>query len=182
MKNITDFQNYEDLTKPELINIIEQQKEQIKNITYIAYTDLLTTNYLKSNGFDTRIYNRTYWEEVYKEENKDIECDLYLIDVNNLKNINDSFGHLAGDDSICASTEIICKFGFVARLGGDEFVLIVTKGKEQECAEFFKQNLNTLPFAYGIAKKSSTDTFFDATKIADDDMYKTKSKMKNNKK
>ena len=182
MGNISDFQNYEDLSKTELLKIIKEQHEKIKNLTYVTYTDLLTTNYLKTKGIAIQIFNRTYWEEVFKVENANIECDFYLLDTNNLKNINDSFGHLVGDDLICKCAEIACKFGIVVRLGGDEFALIVTNGKEKECANYFEQNIKTLPFAYGLFKKTKNTSFLDTIKMADYEMYKTKCKMKSTKK
>ena len=57
---------------------------------------------------------------------------LYMIDVNDFKQVNDKFGHLAGDKALQLVANAIHNVsdrqqGFCARYGGDEFVLITYK-------------------------------------------------------
>jgi len=50
-------------------------------------------------------------------------------DVNGLKKINDTLGHKAGDEYICAACKMLCEYfkhSPVFRIGGDEFVVILT--------------------------------------------------------
>ena len=53
------------------------------------------------------------------------------MDLNGLKNANDSFGHAAGDELICAAADCMknsfSEHSKVYRVGGDEFVVIITK-------------------------------------------------------
>jgi diguanylate cyclase (GGDEF)-like protein len=98
-----------------------------------AYTDPLTG-----------LYNRRAWDEELKErmecfrraatqenvsaaESKAFLC-LAIFDLDNLKRINDTFGHLTGDDVLKyagkALRESLRPDDFVARLGGDEFGLL----------------------------------------------------------
>lgn len=81
----------------------------------------------------TGIYNRRHIEELLTEKTHEIEKDkmLYvlLIDVNKFKAINDTYGHLAGDQALIQVTDILkksCKNkkNSLARMGGDEFLVI----------------------------------------------------------
>ena len=58
------------------------------------------------------------------------EFAMIVCDVNGLKHINDTYGHKAGDEYICAACKLICenfKYSPVFRTGGDEFVAILEK-------------------------------------------------------
>ena len=60
---------------------------------------------------------------------------LVLFDVNNLKKINDTAGHQAGDQYLCNACKIICdifKHSPVFRVGGDEFV-VIAQGSDHAC-------------------------------------------------
>ena len=79
----------------------------------------------------TQLYNRRKFEEVMKQyHNQDIRNLAVLsIDVNGLKFINDTLGHLSGDRIIIAAATIISDtfspYGCVSRIGGDEFGVII---------------------------------------------------------
>jgi len=79
----------------------------------------------------TGAYNRRYFMEYIIGSDmlsKENVC-IMVIDVNGLKKVNDTIGHEAGDELICAVPECCGKvFGDkvkVCRIGGDEFVLIL---------------------------------------------------------
>ena len=62
------------------------------------------------------------------QENEIERFALLVCDVNGLKHINDTYGHKAGDEYICAASDLICqhfKQSPVFRTGGDEFVAIL---------------------------------------------------------
>ncbi|MBR1382984.1 MAG: GGDEF domain-containing protein, partial [Ruminococcus sp.] len=77
----------------------------------------------------TGAYNRKYFIEMLEDPN-DTSDDLCIcvIDVNGLKETNDTLGHIAGDEMISAVPEFAKKaFSdnvIIARLGGDEFALL----------------------------------------------------------
>jgi diguanylate cyclase (GGDEF)-like protein len=82
----------------------------------------------------TGIFNRRTGEEILAKkiqlmERKKFPLSLGFIDVNNLKLVNDSQGHIAGDDlikTVAAVLHQICRESdSVCRLGGDEFLLIL---------------------------------------------------------
>lgn len=87
----------------------------------------------------TGVYNRKYFIE--RLENSEILKDdlcISVIDVNGLKETNDTLGHTAGDEMICAVSGIARQaFGndiIICRLGGDEFG-IITYGRPEQIAE-----------------------------------------------
>lgn len=74
---------------------------------------------------------------------------LLLLDINNLKNINDTLGQTAGDQALRAIASRLCTFcqtsGSVARWGGDEFALIVKDyGSQNEAHEIAQGMLDLL--------------------------------------
>ncbi len=60
---------------------------------------------------------------------------VFSIDINGLKKINDTFGHSAGDELICAAAHLISivfeQYGMCYRTGGDEFVVLSRMEKDR---------------------------------------------------
>lgn len=83
------------------------------------------------------------------------------IDLNRFKEINDSWGHAAGDHVLCELAERLRKFDgarhFAARLGGDEFCIILKTGDESELQQLVQQleTLLSLPIAYGALETTT---------------------------
>jgi diguanylate cyclase (GGDEF)-like protein len=82
--------------------------------------------------YHTGLYNRNLWEYWHQSLISMLNCQTYsviLIDIDNLKKMNDTEGHSAGDIAIkiVADTikESIRKEDIVIRLGGDEFLVIL---------------------------------------------------------
>ncbi|MGL4198349.1 MAG: putative bifunctional diguanylate cyclase/phosphodiesterase, partial [Allorhizobium sp.] len=77
----------------------------------------------------TGLPNRSRFNEVISEvSRRDGDWALMLVDLDNLKMVNDTFGHGAGDDLIRIVAERMkqeCAPGMTFRLGGDEFAVIV---------------------------------------------------------
>ena len=85
----------------------------------------------------TRLNNRNAFEETLKllpdSYNKSLAC-IYL-DVNGLHELNNNFGHVAGDRMLTFIADRIAQyFGreFTFRIGGDEFVIFIIDGTEAE--------------------------------------------------
>lgn len=83
----------------------------------------------------TGIYNRRYFNEqsefLLSNENQNRSSTaLAIVDLDHLKTINDTYGHLAGDAAICAIADVVQKNisrhrgDFISRIGGDEFAVI----------------------------------------------------------
>ncbi len=86
----------------------------------------------------TNLYNRRSFEEAMNTYNgKEVEkITVISIDINGLKFINDTLGHLAGDSMIVASgkiiTDIFGEYGHISRIGGDEFGIILENVEEAQ--------------------------------------------------
>ncbi|MCY6483345.1 diguanylate cyclase [Clostridium aestuarii] len=154
----------------------------------------------------TNVYNRRYFEELFDKHIKKTAINneqflLGMFDLNGLKLINDSYGHLAGDELIktfaSRLSNLIGYSDIVARFGGDEFVSIINdtdlqntiKKIRELIKEFndnpirFEENSFKCSFSYGIAKFPQEGKEYDELmKIADERMYKNKQKVKNSKK
>ena len=82
----------------------------------------------------TQLYNRRYFYQCVQEELQRARANreplaLLLLDVDELKEINDEYGHLVGDSVIANLGKVIAKHtrnrDAAARLGGDEFGIIM---------------------------------------------------------
>jgi diguanylate cyclase (GGDEF)-like protein len=88
---------------------------------------------MATHDFLTNLYNRRYLEDVLDRviaaSKRGEKFVLMFIDCNDLKKINDSYGHLIGDEVLKtiakAIKESIRKEDIAARWGGDEFVVIL---------------------------------------------------------
>ncbi|MEE1132400.1 MAG: GGDEF domain-containing protein [Caryophanon sp.] len=107
----------------------------------------------------TKLWNRRgfiHQTELVKRTNRDstyVVCAM--LDIDYFKQINDRYGHLAGDQVICQVAEVLKKYeqhGFVcARYGGDEFILTFLENDEQritdKVAELYSELQQTI-FSY----------------------------------
>lgn len=95
-----------------------------------AKTDLLE-NKAKLDMF-TGLYNKIHSEEMIKEilcKEPDQKHGFIIFDLDNFKNINDTYGHTAGDEILRAISEnlkkIFRKNDILGRFGGDEFIILI---------------------------------------------------------
>lgn len=151
-----------------------------------AYTDELT-----------QLHNRRYCMEYMNrlKEERNFKYTVICFDLNNLKVVNDTYGHAKGDVLIRSAAEVIAEtfesLGVVARVGGDEFVSVIGTADGQKLAslmEQFEQNIErknravkdlNMSIAYGYASGSQSDSDIEKVyQIADDRMYEKKKQMK----
>ena len=186
-------------------NRISEQMISQKLINDLLQKDLEryseVENQLKKEVFTdslTGLYNRRYLLNKLEEiiEKADINQEklvICFIDVDDLKKINDSFGHIIGDRvlKIIGQTihEVIRKDDVLARIGGDEFaVLFYNKSIEEakkaiERVELALRDINLPDFpelrisiSYGFAEWDSEGpvSIEDLLRKADIEMYKQK--------
>ena len=94
---------------------LERAYEQ--KILEMARQDCLT-------GLATRWYLQEYVEQ--NRDEKHITC-IYF-DLDHFKEVNDTYGHQAGDEALAATAELMQQEfsdGFISRLGGDEFMVVL---------------------------------------------------------
>lgn len=169
--------------------VIEKHLLYEKTILFSRYDEL------------TGVYNRRYFEErlesqLKKSERYNENFCLVLFDLNNFKEINDTYGHLIGDE-VLKNFASILKRNFrssdiIGRFGGDEFVSLlynndtkVTISKIEKILEicrkdtiYFDNISLNYDFSYGVACYLENGTNFnDLIKDADKRMYENKRKL-----
>ena len=93
----------------------------------------------------TGLYNRRKFEEKMKSCNGREMEQLVVVtfDINGLKLINDTIGHLCGDQVVMAAAGILDRIfgqkGILARIGGDEFAVIIEMCEEKEFEEMLSE-------------------------------------------
>ena len=151
------------------------------NLYKYAYRDSLTG-----------LYNRNYWEQLISGVlHRPIpkRFTLIVIDVDNLKSLNDNRGHLAGDKAIRivgqSIRESIRKRDIAFRYGGDEFFILLANTKKaivEMVINRIKENIRKrgkeenihIEISVGTACSDCTCEMEKIITIADDKMYKEK--------
>jgi len=175
-----------------MIKILDKDSQKvIKEITPEKMLDAIQN--IWETGL-TNLYNRRAYENDISELSKATPAsDLVYIsmDVNGLKVINDTIGHVAGDELILGSSEcmrnVLKPYGKVYRIGGDEFVAILNVSSEliNEVLSEFDNAINAwsgelvdnLSISYGIASSIEfpEESIRVLSSIAEKRMYETKS-------
>lgn len=113
---------------------ITQQTQLLKRLGNLAFRDSLT-----------KLYNRRWCEKKLKQflRNPNLDSLTFMyMDLDYFKVINDSCGHIHGDDVLVEISRLLQestgKDAFLARLGGDEFGLILINNSEKQVLETAK--------------------------------------------
>ncbi|MCD8328928.1 MAG: GGDEF domain-containing protein [Ruminococcus sp.] len=167
-------------------NVLEQIKSK-------RYTDVLEDLYNKDSL--TMLLNR---RGLLTQQAEKIDCItennlsvmLFLLDLDNMKGINDGFGHAAGDEALLLIAESLNEVkgeeDIVCRYGGDEFLLFGI-GYDEAAAEEFGRRLEkeisrrgeenqvkydlSASFGYSISKNYTAEHLDELCSEADTNMY-----------
>lgn len=159
---------------------ISDKLKQAKDIEFLSYHDYLTG-----------LYNRRYMENAIRnyDQKTFLPLGVLMLDVNDLKEMNDGYGHQAGDKLLqVVSQDIldnIYEDDIVGRIGGDEFMILSPNTSEDRMKDLKKKLLNAfskqiiynqkVQVAIGCSVKNrSSQSFHDIQKQADDLMYEHK--------
>lgn len=132
--------------------------------------------FLAFHDVQTNCYNRN-WIEIFLSKNTDEVINVAFIDINNLKLINDTLGHFAGDELINKIVKLLSQKSLVARWGGDEFICLI---KDENVNDFESLCKNQKDFAYSIERNFTKKDFLQHLKSLDKNMYIQKQSQKNN--
>ena len=141
-------------------------------------------------------FNKRLQEEIERGARYNRGFALALIDVDDFKKINDTHGHLAGDDALRRIANVIKssirKADIAARYGGEEFSILMPETNKSNAAiaverlrksveeEFKKpQDRFTATISVGIADYRPNIQKYDLIKEADDALYRAKREGKN---
>jgi diguanylate cyclase len=150
----------------------------------LAYTDRLT-------GANNRSAYEEAFDKIFASEQTLKKVRLAFFDFDDLKSINDTYGHLEGDDLLktgfLAINDVFSKQGVCYRIGGDEFACILEDVDDkvyQTMVEAFKNQIGSIAEDRGYPIRISVgQALFDRTndtkpsdlmKRADADMYRNK--------
>ncbi len=191
------------ITPGEIRELIVKSIAQVKKFHYIQN---LKSTYLKDANIDelTQVYNRRYLEIYFKSLIKQLQNNekisiICIIDIDNFKQLNDTWGHITGDKILKSIASIlknnIRSSDFIARIGGEEFIIILhhlTKLEAKSVIEKLSKNILETKFSdyskiktvkctisAGIADINPEDTLAEAINRADKNLYKAKSSGKN---
>ena len=161
-------------------NVFAQSAVKLAELqTRYAYYDQLTG-----------LKNRRAYEEEVERLTKEMpeECCIVMVDINGLKEANDTRGHAVGDELIFGAAECL-RQGFesvdsIYRIGGDEFCVImecaegdVERSLEKTnriCAGWRGKNIQGISISHGFASVKEYPDIDSAMKAADQRMYQHK--------
>jgi diguanylate cyclase (GGDEF)-like protein len=137
-------------------------------------------------------------ERIYEQAKRDkTTMSIIMCDIDYFKDVNDRYGHEAGDEVLVKVAEIIKntirKTDIPARWGGEEFLVVLPKTNEKEAylvAEKIRKNILDLLIVHekhqikvslsaGVAESKQTSSVEQLVKLADNYMYEAKSKGRN---
>ncbi len=138
---------------------VTERKQAQRQLEELAYADPLTglANRAMFKQSLTTVIGRALLEGRF--------ATLYLVDLDRFKEVNDAFGHAAGDELLCRVAAILRReFGdgaFIARLGGDEFAVLVERSHQHEDVRIIADDL--IAVLSGSIDLSSGEAFVGAT-------------------
>ncbi len=166
-----------------LINNVTEQELLKQELHRQAYLDPMTG-----------LYNRSYYEKYI--QNLPENCwplSIISADCNDLKYINDYYGHLAGDEYIRIAASlfryVLFKEAVICRIGGDEFLIFLPQTVEEQaldCVALLRKNADIfsikgqhISISYGICTMpDNTWNLTNCIRQADKNMYEDKSRHK----
>ena len=160
----------------------ENYKKNLTNISFKALHDELTG-----------VYNRAGYQSLLDSMNLEKTC-MILFDVDNFKQINDTYGHETGDKVLVKLVDILKNHfrndDYICRIGGDEFIVFMpnTPNVDRKMIsdkinaineELTKiEDLPTASISVGVAHGKNASDYESLLKKADSAMYGSKKKGK----
>lgn len=121
---------------------ITERRKAMEDMCRLARTDALTG-----------LWNRGYFMELARRElarsrRMERPLSLLMVDADHFKNVNDTYGHDAGDTALCMLAEILettfREVDVVARFGGEEFVVLLPDTPRREACRAAQRLLETV--------------------------------------
>ncbi len=118
-----------------------------KSIEELSYIDGMTELY------NYRYFYKRLTEEVHRAKRFERKLALVILDIDDFKNYNDSFGHQAGDQLLKQLGRLLSltvrSIDVVSRYGGEEFCVIMPESNTDECLKFMerlRKSIMNFPF------------------------------------
>lgn len=180
----------------QVLTIIIQGANSTYKIIYICgafnlmiYYAFVTEVYGKYDKL-TGLRNSLYYHAILTKNKFSTGYSIIMADVNELKYVNDTYGHAEGDKMIytvaSAINTAVGKKGNVYRIGGDEFVTVINSDNPDVTEEIIKSIRRILldknepkyktSVSLGTAVHQNNELFSETLERADKNMYEDKSK------
>lgn len=167
---------------------INKRKKINAELHIMATTDKLT------GVINRRAIESVIDKEMYRKKRYDNPVSLLILDLDHFKEINDQYGHAAGDEVLSKVAETIesslRSSDKVARWGGEEFVIVAANTnisdalilshkicKEIESIDF--ENIRTVTASIGVAEYLSDEDFHQWYQRVDSALYSAKKEGRN---
>ncbi|MFC2161978.1 GGDEF domain-containing protein [Acidobacteriota bacterium] len=188
-----------------LVQLLEKL-DQVNQHNHALHGDNETLLRLAAKDGLTGLYNHAYIKERLKQERDHCQrhghpLSLLMVDIDDFKSFNDSFGHIAGDRVLKSLStlmlEIVRPSDIIGRYGGEEFLIILPKTNSEQAlavAERIRENIEIYDFEVHPSKNKisqltvsiglcvfpdNDQTPEDLIAIADESLYIAKREGKN---
>jgi len=166
--------------------ILEKQRKSIESIKELSYKDHLTGLYLRrymNEVLSSLLYNFNRYKKIFS---------IIMLDLDDFKQINDTYGHLAGDEVLKVIGSVLKRItrrsDIPVRYGGDEFIVILPETdieKAKIVAEKIRNKIASITFkkgsvefkcyvSVGVTEVKEGDTIESILERVDEALYKTK--------
>jgi diguanylate cyclase (GGDEF)-like protein len=170
---------------------IDVLEDKLKKVQKEAKTDALT-NMLNKKALNDELKKQ---EEFYKRFKRNYS--VIFFDIDHFKNVNDTYGHEAGDVILKNVGLILNRYSrdidIVGRFGGEEFIIIAPETEKEGAYKFankireiiektkfiYKKTRIKITISAGVAQRKETNSMQDLVKLADDRLYKAKNSGRN---
>lgn len=145
----------------------------------------------------TAVYNRQYFnklmnDEIERSKRNGQVFSVMMIDIDKFKNINDTYGHLVGDQVLIAIVKVLKEktraYDIIGRFGGDEFMIFLPETNHKGAfnignriiSYFNKEKLRIVDheikvaMSIGISEYNNNQTYDELINNADQAMYLSK--------
>jgi len=169
-----------------LLNILDEVTGRFDELFEFKEKLLEETNYKATHDLLTGLYNREAFEkDVQTWIDEDITFCLVFLDLDNFKEVNDTFGHDKGDEILVQTAKVMRAnlkgMDLIGRIGGDEFVMAI-KDCNKSCAKHILNiieneiknkfiHFNVTASIGGVNFPSESREYKELLKKADEKMY-----------
>ncbi len=193
--------------KEKLNRLVEERTKQLEILNKKLKEKNKILKEMSEHDYLTNLYNRRHFinslkllKNISKRE-KSLEVCFIMIDIDNFKKLNDTYGHAIGDKVLIETSKILRKnlreSDLIARYGGEEFIIALLKTGKENClkvAEKLRKLIEEneietekgkvrITISGGISSINLKGKTFDeiekAIKLADENLYKAKESGKN---
>jgi len=159
-----------------------------KRIEVLSITDKLT-------GLKNRVYlDKMYSQELKRAQRYNTPFCVMILDIDDFKKVNDTYGHLIGDTVLVQLSKLLTKYirtsDMLGRWGGEEFLIITPQTEYRDACDLAeklrllisKENFDTVGqvrCSFGVGAVEKEDKTTEPVKRADDALYEAKNSGKN---